>query len=351
MDFSLPNPRLWLLLAGAAGMVALSAPAQASRREGQSILFSSPDNDEVATNVPSLSAKPPVLSGFAAAVQAPVFNFQPVPQTAPLPMPSAPMVSAAGAAELQRQLDERKNWTMLTPEEILGLPTPEKMLGLPERDDAGQPKNETVAERFFERQESQHNASTNNNAAGNSTAQWNLSDSQPRPFNPASSIPANNYPGNTTLMDQFLNGKSDNNSAATSQNPDLNWPKLFSSSATPATPTPEQQAAAAEFQKLLEPRSSAPAAADASPGDTIFSTLKNPSVPDPVLGQPTVVPIGLSLTPLSSGISTPVGVTPLPALSGQTTKPATPAAPEWKPQLPPWMLSTPQLGVVPQRKF
>jgi len=348
MASNLANLKWWLLLAGAAVATVLPAPAQAPMRQGQPILFSTPDNDEVTTNVPSFSAEPPILSGFAGAVQAPTLNFNAAPRTAPLPAPSAPVVATARAAQLQRQLDERKNWTMLTPEEILGLPTPEKMLGLQERDAAGQPKNQTVAERYYERQERQLNSGTNGYAADNSPAQWNFSGSQPPQF-----TPANNVPGNATLMNRFLNGKPDNNNATASQNPDFNWPKLFSPTATPTAPTPEQQAAAAEsaaeFQKLLEPRSATPAAAKTSPGGTIFSASQKPS--GPVLGQPAMNPIGLSFAPLSSGISTPAGVTPLPGLPDQNVKPAAPAAPEWKPQLPPWMLSGPQLGVIPQRKF
>ena len=341
---SFANLKLRLFLACALMAVVSLAHAQAVMRRGQSIIFSSPDDDAVVSNVPSLSPKPPVLSGFAGAVQAPEINFNGSPQAAPLPAPSAPVVSTAETSQLERLLDERKNWTMLTPEEILGLPTPEKMLGIPDRDSTSPLDNETVAERFYERQENLSNANTNGLVTDKSAQPWNFSNDQPLQSNPIFSIPSNNHPANSAFIDQFLKGPPANNANA-GQNPDLNWPKLFGSPAP--SQTPDQQAEADEIQKLFEPQPATPSTAGTSPGDTFFSGSQKSS--GTILGQPMVNPIGASYTPLSSGIGLPVGVTPLPGLF--TTKPIAPAPPEWKPQPPPWMSSAPQLGVIPQRKF
>lgn len=345
------TPVKWrLLVFGAAMAVVSPVRAQTAAGRGEPILFSVPAGDDGTTNTPSLTARSPVLPDFAGAARAPTVSFDAAPQTEPLPAPSVPaVVSPAATEQMQKLLDERRNWTMLTPEEILGLPTPETILGLPERDATGQRTKQTVAERYFERQESQSDTYTNGYLTADSSAQWNFSSSPSPQFGPVSLAPAKNGAGNTTVMEQFLNSGGNNNSgAAAGQTPNAGWPKLFSSPEPPPAPTPEQLAAAAEFQKLLEPRSSPPAA-QTLPDNAIFSAA--PAAPGPVLGQPLVNPMGASFTPLSSGISLPAGVPPLPGLFGQTKISITPVAPEWKPQLPPWMSSAPQPGVIPQPKF
>jgi hypothetical protein len=64
---------------------------------------------------------------------------------APDPGPAANPVSAA---QWRKFLDGKKNWTLMTPEEILGVPTPEKILGLtdPKEDD-----KLSLTERFLQR--------------------------------------------------------------------------------------------------------------------------------------------------------------------------------------------------------
>src|ERR1039457_6470899 len=44
--------------------------------------------------------------------------------------PNQNPVSAASAAQWRKFLDGKKNWTLMTPEEVLGIPTPEKILGI-----------------------------------------------------------------------------------------------------------------------------------------------------------------------------------------------------------------------------
>jgi hypothetical protein len=105
-----------------------------------------------------------------------------------------------------------------------------------------------------------------------------------------------------------------------------------------------------QFKQLLEPHT--------LPGDTAKAPLfgnpvfSSPSTaPNTAPEQSVVIPIGTSYTPLSSGIAMPTGVTPLPGLLGQNNTALPVLAPEWKPLLPPWMSSAPQMGVIPQRKF
>jgi hypothetical protein len=350
MGFSFANLTRWLLLAGVALAAAYTAQAQhAGRRPGQAILFSSADDDNVNSNMPSLAAKPPGMLDFANAVQSPGSKSAAVSETETVPVPP-PAVSPAQAQQMRRLLDERKNWALLTPEEILGLPTQKKILGIPDRDASGQPKNETVADKYYERQV-QSRARTNNDnyGAADPAPRWDFSGSQELQMNPNIWTPAGSKPGNPALMDQFLNGTTDNR-AAPAQAPNSDWSKSFSLPAPPPGPTPEQQAAMAQFQQLLEPHSLPGGTAKAPMlGSPIFSSSS--TAPNPAPGPSAVIPIGASYTPLSSGIVMPAGLTPLPGILGPTNVPLPAFAPEWKPQAPPWVSSAPQLGVIPQRKF
>ena len=348
MDFGFSNLKQRLLVAGVALAAAYSVEAQpAEQRPGEAILFSSPDDGDGSSNMPSLAAKPPELLDMANAVQSPALNFGALPQTARLPAP--PAISLAEVRRMQRLIDERKNWALRTPEEILGLPTPEKILGIPDRDALGEPKDESVVARYYERQE-QSRASTNNDnyGAADPASHWGFPDSRELQINPNIWAPAGSRPENPALVDQFLNGTADNR-AGSGRAPENGWSKTFNLPAPTPGPTPEQQAAMEQFQQLLKPHA-LPGGTPKTPalGSPIFSTLS--MAPNPAPGQ-LLIPIGASFAPLSSGIGMPAGVTPLPSLLGPNN-PAPPAiAKEWKPQLPPWMSSAPQPGVVPQRKF
>jgi hypothetical protein len=345
MGSSFANLTRWLLIAGVAVAVAYTAGAQ---QAGQAILFSSTDNDNVSSNMPSLAAKPPGLLDFAGEVQSPGSKFDAGSETEPHP----PAISPARAQRMQRLLDERKNWALLTPEEILGLPTQEKILGIPERDAFGQPKNETVIAKYYDRQE-QLRVRTNddNYGAADAMPHSDFSGSQELQINPGIWTPAGSKPGNSPLMNQFFNGASDNRSAP-AQVPERGWSsKAFSLPAPPPKATPEQQAAMEQFRQLLQPRSQPEGTAKAPAlGGPIFTTSSS-TAPGPAPGQFLGIPIGASFTPLNSGIAMPVGVTPLPGLLGQNNTGLPALAPEWKPQQPPWMSSAPQPGVIPQRKF
>jgi hypothetical protein len=344
MGFSLANLTRWLLIAGAALAVAASAGAQpAGRRPGQAILFSSADDDGVSSNMTSLAAKPPVLPDFVNAGQSPAANFGAGSRSGPLPEPQSPAFSPDQARQMQRLLDERKNWALLTPEEILGLPTPEKILGVSDRDAFGQPKDETIVAHYYERQE-QLRARTNNDnfGAADAAPHWDFSGSQELQMNSGIWTPAGGRPENSALPNPFLNGTPDNR-AGSAQSAKSGWPKSFSLPAPPPGPTPEQQAATEQFQQLLQPRSPPGGAAKASSsGSPIFSS--SPMAPDSAHGQPAAISMGAAYAPLSSGIA-------MPGLLGPTNSALPAFAPEWKPPPPPWMSSAPQPGVIPQRKF
>ena len=355
MGFCFANLTRCLLAAGMALAVAYAAQAQhAARRPGQAILFSSADGEDVSSNMPSLAAKPPGMLDFANAVQSPPSaKSDAAPETELLP-PQTPAISPAQAQQMQRLLDKRKNWALLTPEEIFNLPTPEKILHVPNRDAFGQPKNETVVGKFYERQEHLRDRTNNGNYGAADTApRWGPSDNRDLQMNPNIWTPAGSTPGNLALMNQFLNGTTDNRAApapAPGQAPESGWSKPFSLPTPPPGPTTEQQAAMEQFQQLLKPHSLTDGNAKAPMlGSPIFSAPS--TAPNPAPGSSVLIPVGASFTPLSSGIAMPAGVAPLPGLLGPTNMAMPMFEPEWKPQLPPWQSSAPQLGAIPQRKF
>ncbi len=346
MGSSFANLTLRLLFAGAALAVVCPAEAQhAGRRPGEAILFSSPDGDDVSSNMPSLAAKPPEMLDFENAIQSPGPNLGGASGNG-APAAPRPPISPAQVQAMQRQLDERKNWALLTPEQILGLPTQEKILGIQDRDAFGRPKNESVVAQYYERQEMSRTRTNNDNyAAAEPAPQWGILGGQSPQMGPNIWTPAGSRPGNSAFLNQFLNGTPDSRDAA-AQAPQSGWSKSFNLPAPPKA-TPEQEAAMAQFRQLLEPHSPPDGAARTPASDSPFFSRSTAHAS----GPSTVIPIGKSFTPLSSGIAMPAGPAPLPGLLGPTNAAASVFAPEWKPQPPPRMSSQPQLGVIPQRKF
>jgi hypothetical protein len=349
MGFSFENLTRWLLPVGVVLAVVNTAKSQpAERSPGQAILFSSPDDDNVSSNMPSLVAKPPGLLDFANEIESPTLKFGVASGAGTPPAPRLPDVSPSQFQRMQRMLDERKNWALMTPEEILGVPTQEKILGIPDRDASGNVKDETVEEQYYEREERLRDP-TNNADFGmaDSAAQWGLSDGQQQQMNPNILSPAGGKPDSSGLMSQFVNRMPDDRTVP-GQSPASGWSRSFNLPEPPPGPTPEQQAAMEQFQQLLQPHSSPVSDANApASGSPFFSSPSAVAVS----GQPAAIPVGASYVPLSSGIAMPAGVTPLPGLLGPTNMGLTTRAPEWKPELPPWLSSGPQPGVIPQRKF
>ena len=170
MNFRTADSRRWLL-AGALLAAFLPAAAQNDAPPpGKAIIFSSPAGEIAASNAPSLA---PQLSGrpdFANQLRAPVSVFDAQGPSLPLPLP--PGLPALSRTEVQRQqriLDQRENWALMTPEEILGVDTSRNTLRTPEQEAAdNREKNLTVVERFLERQRQSHAAVTNGYSSDNS---------------------------------------------------------------------------------------------------------------------------------------------------------------------------------------
>jgi hypothetical protein len=340
-----------LLPVGAVAVAVCMAEAQSAEQGmGVPIIFSSPDSGTVKSNAISLAPKLPSWASPSPA-EAPSTELE-------LPTQPGQVFRAPSPEETQRMqklLDQRKNWALLTPAEILGLPTQEKILGVQERDAFGQPKNETAVTQYYERQ-GRLRARTNNYGYNyswtNWAPRWNSSGNRDELANPDAESAADSRRSEPpTLVDQLL-GRTRSRRAPTSEEgaAEFGWPKPFSLAPLPLAPTPEQRAAMEQFQQLLQPHplqdSTAKASKTVKP--LYSSTFDGSSL---AAKPPEANPLGVSFTPLSSGLTLPAAYSPLTGLAGQTPATSPAAAPEWKPSPPPWMSSTPQLGVIPQRKF
>jgi hypothetical protein len=319
-----------LLLLG--GVVAAVSSAQA--QEGQSISFSSPANSDVSSDASSLSAKKPDLTDLPDALRAPS-SFNSEAMSVPMPQSFAPAISPAQDERLKTMLDDRNNWALMTPEEILGVETPETILKIQERDADGQGKNLAAVDRYYQRQ---GQAQT----AGVKGYDQKTSDQNRQPdaeaFNPVSSQLGNsgrilNQPSVIAPDDGTLGG----------QNDDSSWSKLFGSSQPVPAPNPAQPAAVDRFRQLLEPSPSSATVTTPSSGNASPYSSR----PNDVFGQPAANAASVSYTPLSSGIGTASGLTAPGAQNN--LKPAAP--PAWAPKPAPWLSKTPQPFVVPQQKF
>jgi hypothetical protein len=327
MNLRRPKPNLPLLLF-AMGAVVLHAAAQNS---GQSIIFSSPPSDNSQSDTPSLAAPSSHLPSLPSTLQgsSSFFNFS-TPNYGPaLPRPQA------GAAEQQRMkklLDGRKDWTQMTPAEMFGVSPAEKTPGTPGKEAAGQDKNQTPMDRYFDQGKKSH-------AGG-------LGDWRNDPANPPGS--AGDGAANAGQNVNGIPGSRLNSFFSANQNAAPNWDS-FSTPPAQAVVKPdiEKLAAMQRFRDMLAP-SPAPAGGASAAGQ--FPLVPKIEV-NPNMTQPAFVPnlAGASFTPLSDAIGRPVGLTPLPGIVAPVLQPV--AAPSWVPQPAPWLSQTPPPFTIPQRKF
>lgn len=319
--------------------------AQSATLQGQAIQFSSPDASDGPVDSPSLTPKAPPLPDFPGAPQASsIFGFNAPARSGPLPRPQifAPSQRARDAA------DQKKNWVLMTPEEILGVKTPEQIMGIPERDAAGQEKRLTPLERYWERQNASHVAGTNGYQPAGGLGRMNFQDDQSAPFSAdTANTPTSRNMDSKSIWNNLLN--SGQSVDAAGQNGGGMWQKLLGApqpSSPVAVQTSDQLADLERFRQLLG--SASPPAVAAPPTPSIFYASPDSSS-DPILGEIKVNPAGASFTPLSSGISVPKGLSSLPGITTQSRAAA--ATPTLMPQNPPWVMNGPDLFTPPQRKF
>ena len=326
------------LALGAGGLtLAFSLPA------ADTIQFSKPVDPELVNRansfVPAASERRSVVGG----VSAPSEVFSSPPDDFPLP---APVMMIPQTDSMKEALNRRANWTLMTPEEILGVPTAEKMLGLPDQKDEDKLSPE---ERFLfrlQRERSTANSALSALRQQDATSLRNSDSSNPfarrEDRNSLEKTATDAQPGSPKYFNQLLNGTPN-------APPDAGAFKAVSPWATAFTqpnqlpPSAEQQAGMERFRAMMEP-SSPPE----SPAVTRFSPVPVP-VPDPNMQpQPYFNPAGRSYQPVQQNISRPQGITPLPSITGPYTTPKQPTA---QAQLPPWLQDSPQTFSLPVRKF
>jgi len=327
-----PFSSRWLvLLAAAAGF---SAPAQ------ETIIYSKPADmsaDKANSFLPSSNL-------HAGDFNAPHQLFNDYAPSLPMPQP----LFRANDSSVQDALDRRKNWTMLTPQQILGIQTPEEILGIPDR--TGE-KKLPVEEQFLLRESRSRDGISSNNLAA--ATFWNQADTA-SPFDDK-----NNKDGQDVFRQSLLKTgpgpgyfnpllNADHSATGPDLKPDSPWTSVFGQSTQPALPkpTPEQVANMERFEALLGPVSPQ-VQTPATPG---YSAPAVP-VPDPYLQrQPVVNPAGRDVQSLDADglqFSRPTGINPLPPVSTPAPAPVA-TRPGWQAQLPPWMKSGPQAGIPSQ---
>ncbi|HXI71950.1 MAG TPA: hypothetical protein VNN22_16460 [Verrucomicrobiae bacterium] len=320
----------------AASALVLSAAAQDS---GQAIIFSTPKSDDTQAVTPSLAPQNSDLPTLPGTLLAPMPAF---PSSSSLDgeQPLAPMYSS-GQQRLKQSQEERRDWTMMTPEEIFGIKSTDKLLQPPERDAFGREKKTTPMERFLERENQSRIGPTNSWRNDRANSPWNLSHDEDnasqfarRPDGTAD--PAQN-------LKRFLDSQQNRNVAG---NQDGKIDDQAFDAFTTKKETEEkieQLAAMQRFRQMLQP-GSAPST------ESRYFPAPKPVV-NPNYTAPEFVPnpAGASFTPLSSSIGRPTGLTPLPGAF--TTHPQPAVIPSWKPQPPPWVSQSGPPTAFPQQKF
>ena len=310
---------IWLL-AGWFATVAVSAPAD------QTIVFSKPAVMPASKG----NAITPIVERRAGDYRAPhaVFNNL----AGDFPMPRAPI--QYNNASIKEALDRRKNWTLLTPEQILGIQTPEQVLGVP---DKNRDKHLSLEEKFLLRESQANTLSATNGRAGSAALLREFTENNPLNFNkddgnnPFAGEPQKMEPGQK-YFNQLLNQEKAGNGLARNNSP---WQSSFAQPAR-TKESPEQQAEMERFRALMEPTSPP----DKPEVATRFTVAKMPAANPFLQPVPPVNPIGRAAQPLDTIFSTPAGIKPLPPVHTSLPTPTTKPNPQV--QLPPWLRDGPQ---------
>jgi hypothetical protein len=332
-------PRFCARLAAGVALAALSAAAQPN------IQFSKPVDQETAKKDNSFMRSDSELRRAAGGFNAPspLFNLGPVQAFDRLPGAAAPRAaSPEDSRKWQKILEGKKNWTLMTPEEILGVQTPEQILGIPD------PKNDdklTPEERFLQRQERLSSAAATNSYRRPDAY---LRDDRSNPFRqPGAGDPfarpgANLDSTSPKYFGQPLNASSDSPFGAKDKQAS-EWSNPFNLPPSPKA-TPEQLAGMERFRALMEPAAVLEKPASAARPAMVAAA------PDPYLeALPNLNPAGHTFTSPQRNIGKPSGIKPLPGITGPYPAPAARTAAQS--QLPPWLSDSATPFSVPQRKF
>lgn len=277
------------------------------------------------------------------AAPSPIVSSKPRADFDVLPGAQPPRIpSPAEVKQWQKSEDERKNWTLMTPYEILKIPTPQQILGLP---DPNHEENLSTEEKYIRRQERERNASATN--AMNRPDGFLKSDDNP--FQSRKNDQQQPDQRNGMLSASRLGpGSAPLQPVDAARNPDSIWHSAFNVIPQAPKPDPEQVAAMERFRAMMEP----PAVEKPAP----VSGIATPAAP--VIGHndhnmqamPSYNPAGSTFTPVQNTAGRPMGINPLPTVTGQRPLDN---APKPKPLVkpPPWMTDSPQPGQPLHSKF
>jgi hypothetical protein len=318
MDFLRFNLKLWASVVFTAGALA-HCSAQTQPSDG-SVIFSKPV-DNGAGPASSLEL-PDATSG------------QPFRGLNAGPSEHFPLPQVDANTALQKELEDRKNWTLMTPEEIMGVQTPEQIFGLTEQDPD---KNLSPEERYLKRQEKAETAAETN-ALGGANG-WEHKDlglfDRPDTSDPFS--PQYKQTDSSTFSRIFNPAQ---NSLFGQKSASSKMASVSSSSM--AKEAKEEEEEMARFRALIgevPPPSLSP-----TPALPVASPSLQPLSQFDALGHP--------VESKESDLSKPNELTTLARFTGQYTPPKKIKKPSWEPQAPPWLSdgSTPPT-TPPVRKF
>jgi len=338
MDFHRFNLKLCASVAFAAGAVACCAQTAPD----QSAILSKPTDEGMAG--PASSLQLPLDSTLNPSLRSlPGFN-DGSGMTFPIPPPDA-------NAAWQKELNNRRNWTLMTPEEIMGVQTPEQIFGLTERDPE---KNLSPEERYLKRERNagERNAeiAAGTNALGGgdvfSHKGLGLFD-QPDANDPLSPQSPKDHPEGSSVFSRIFGTSQDSLFGQKARSSQFN-PGTSAAATTKAQL--DEEAEMARFRALI---GEVPQPGMATPTPALTPALTPAMASSPSL-QPLSQfdPFGHPLASQASDLSKPTELIPLTEFTGYYTPPKKTKKPSWEAQPPPWLSEgvTPPTGP-PVRKF
>ena len=313
----------WLAAVAIGGVLVTALPLAAQ----QTIMFSKPA-DMSADKANSFMVSPS-RAGNARDFNAPHSLFK---DYTPDNLGAPPVIYNNQDPSVKEALEKRKNWTLLTPEQILGVQSPEQILGVTK---PGGGKKPSLEEQYLLREnQAEANAATNGRPGA---AFW-----REQANNPFEQKQEKDEYGNYSQraerasaaasgnLNRLLNGANSPN--VPTEKPDNVWSSVF---AQPDQPKPDldQIAAMERFRAMMEPPSTP---------ENMTPTRFAVPVRDPNLQVlPSFHPAGRAIAPLVSDIGRPTGILPLPVV-GKSSQGAATKKPDWQAQLPPWLRTGPQ---------
>lgn len=254
-----------------------------------------------------------------------------------LPMPRPIIINQDPAAA--DAMNKRKNWMLLTPEQILGVETPEDILHTKNPNE----KKLSLEEQYLQRLNHAGNSAITN---GSLSALSGKDDNNPftkkkDDQNPFSRGPFANQnelqkSGSLRPLNQLFNSRVSDSMSNDKREQESAWTSVFAQPTQPKL-TPEQLADRERFRALLEPSSQPD-----KPATTVRYTEATTPPPDPYIQlQPKFNPAGRTYTSLENNSARPTGINPLPGITGPSPKPVE-KKPSWQAQLPPWMSDGPK---------